>query len=528
MHLDRNRSLEIVLSSGWNEVISGELQVRGATAGLRLQTSEAKVATGSLEISKKSEAGMVKFGAMANHSEVKLTMPFTLEHEVNDLCLKLEISYTTDQGAFFFAKMPSVSIVLPLGVNVQDVFKHKVLFSKFSIATATSSPLRLLSSRLDGSDAFKAEGGMPMLKPLTIYPRQPASMLYKITKTGKFPVPARNSKSVKSSLSLVLNYICLEEEIENSLSANLRQVLESHPLHPYIRLIVPTVVTELLKHMSPYDLERTAVLSEVSTSYLASTRWRDHFAGLGQSPKDQSQDMAVVLEEFLHTWQRSVLNIPLIQIRVDDPAIGNIRSISIPVDVPSVTVVHTADLKILESNSVPSSTKVVPLNQPIPTSLVIKWTRTWDHGFVVDADKETGREDLEFYYEVSGSSDIWLIGGKRKGHFKIPKDVESIDGKNKLKLPVVLIPLREGYLPYPSVEIKAVAAPKTVGDDGVVKSTTTVSCETDFRNAGETVRVISDARRTTVSLDASGPNGGAWLLESERRGMGRGGGAVPT
>ena len=43
-----------------------------------------------------------------------------------------------------------------------------------------------------------------------------------------------------------------------------------------------------------------------------------------------------------------------------------------------------------------------------------------------------------------------------------------------------------------------------------------VSCETDYKTSGETIRVISDARKTTVSLDASGPQGGAWLLETER------------
>lgn len=527
MHLDRNRSLEIVLFSGWNEVISGELHVRAATAGLRLQTSEAKVAVGDVVISKKSEPGIIRFGTMAQNSSAKLIMPFNLEHEVNDISLKLEISYTTERGTFFFATVPSVSIMLPLGVNVQDVFKHKALFSKFTISSATSSPLRLLSSRLQGSDVFQAQGGAPLLQPLMVYPRQPASMLYKITRIGSAPIPNPiTKKNTKSSLSLVLNYICLEEEIENAVTLNLRNALEEHPLHPYARLIIPTVIAELLAHLSPYDLEHTAVLAAVSTSILSSTRWREHFSGLGRA-LDQDKDMAILLEEFLHEWQRKTGNVPLIQIPITEESICNSRSIIIPVDVPSVTVVHTADLKILEHSPVPAKTTVAALNQPISTSLAIKWTRIWDNGFVPDK-KDSGKpNDLEFFYEVSGASDTWLIGGKRKGHFKIPGTVQSLGNKQTLTFPVVLIPLREGFLPFPDVIIKPAPATKVISPGTGVNDETVkmpiISCETDFKNSGETIRVISDARKTTVSLDASGPQGGAWLLESQKRGLGKGG-----
>jgi len=43
----------------------------------------------------------------------------------------------------------------------------------------------------------------------------------------------------------------------------------------------------------------------------------------------------------------------------------------------------------------------------------------------------------------------------------------------------------------------------------------TQACEVDFRNLGETVRVISERRSVTVSLDASGPGGGPLVFESD-------------
>ncbi|KAH8792452.1 TMEM1 family protein-like protein [Hyaloscypha finlandica] len=524
MHLDRNRFLEIELSSGWNNVSSGELHIRAATAGLRLQTSDTKVVSGSLEVSQRSEAGVIKFGIMESGATARIGIPFNLEHEVNDLSIKLEISYTTEKGIFFSATTPTISIMLPLGVNVQDVFKHKALFSKFTISSATPGPLRLLSSRLEKSEIFEAHGGLALSKPVVVFPRQPASMLYKITKSLATPRPHSKQKQ-KSSLSLILHYICLEEEVEDAVTDSLRQLFEEESLRPYTRLVLPVVISELRARISPYDFERAAILNEVSTSVFSSVKWRDHFSGLGRTGQ-HNEEVASILSKILETWQQETPRIPLVPIYINDETISRSRSIIIPVDVPSVAVVHTADLKLLEKSAGLGNNVVVAANQPITGSLCIKWTRMWD---TEQLDQSATENDfLEFFYELSGAPDTWLIGGKRKGHFRIPKD-PGPNGVQKHSFPVVLIPLREGFLPFPTVEIKPAPFVKAhkPGYAGSEEDTrikqTNITCETDFKNAGETIRVISNSRSTTVSLDASGPQGGAWLLESERRNTGSGG-----
>lgn len=523
MHLDRNRSLEFEFSSGWNAVTSGELHVRAATAGLRLQTSEAKVTKGSLELSRKPEAGVVRFGTMHSGSFVKLTMPFNLEHEVNEISLKLELSYTTDKGTFFYASTPSISIMLPLGVNVQDVFKHKALFSKFTISSATSSPLRLLSSKLESSEVFQASGNTNFDKPLVVFPRQPATILYKIMKVAAASKVSPTSKrKVKSPLSLVLEYTCLEEEVESAVTCSLKKALENSPLRTYERLLVPIVIRELREHLSPYELERVAILGEVSSSIVSGMKWRDHFSGLGWLV-DQNQEVALSIEDFIQNW---LTKTPKILLNPNENIASRIRSIMIPVEVPSVTVVHTAVLKLLDQPSLTSSFIIAATNQPLSASLSIKWTRIWDTETV--SEKTRQEDHLEFFYEVVGHTDAWLIGGKRKGHFRVPNTTTSTESTRNLKFPVVLIPLREGFLPYPSVEIKTAPIAKVItpGSNGAeqdLKESPVISCETDHKNAGEVIRVISDARKTTISLDASGPQGGAMLLESERRSAGDGG-----
>jgi hypothetical protein len=352
-------------------------------------------------------------------------------------------------------------------------------------------------------------------------------MLYKITKSPSVPRPRPGSKQkIKASLSLVLHYICLEEEVEDAVTTSLRKIFEGESLHPYMRLVIPTVISELRARISPYDLERTAILNEVSTSVLSSVRWRDHFSGLGRT-EDQNE-VCSLLTRLLESWQQQTPRIPLIPIRINDETIARSRSIIIPVDVPSVTVVHTADLKLLETASGLAHPIVTTANQPITASLSIKWTRIWDTELHQENSSSAETDSLEFFYEVSGASDTWLIGGRRKGHFKVPK-IPSEESEQKMSFPIVLIPLREGFLPFPNVEIKPAPFVKVhgpgntaPGEDARIKQTG-ITCETDFKNAGETIRVISNSRKTTVSLDASGPQGGAWLLESERREPGSGG-----
>jgi hypothetical protein len=78
-------------------------------------------------------------------------------------------------------------------------------------------------------------------------------------------------------------------------------------------------------------------------------------------------------------------------------------------------------------------------------------------------------------------------------------------------IPLVLIPQREGWLPYPTVEIKEISQ-----EDGRPLEPAAQTFEIDWRNLGETIRVVNGRTGVTVSLDASGPGGGPMVLEQER------------
>lgn len=531
IHLGAARSLELELSSGWNDVINGRIRIRAATAGLRVQTSDANVVYGSVDILQNQEVGIISFGAMSPQSYAIIAVPFSLEQDITEISVKLDLTYTTENGTFIFAVAPSISISYPLGVNVQDSFKHEFLFSRFTISSAASSPLRLLDCELNASEIFEAHGGSGMNTPLVIYPQQPATVLYKIRRT-KININGYETRKNEKALLLVLKFACLEEEIIATITADIEDSLKDSSLGSYTRLIVENVAQEIRRNLSPRFFERVALSDEIPITFLANITWKERFLGLGRS---SDGEVTLLILKFLEGWLGRRCSIPLLKASNNDDYFPSSRSILIPVDIPSITVVHTVDLQLLEAPTPYSGAARVAVNQPITVSLSIKWTRIWDTETTLkltDTKKfSPEKEDsYKFSYEIFSPSETWIIGGRRKGHFKVPKAIESSENSSSsyntdgLTFPVILIPLRQGLLPYPTVEIKAIvpqSSPSSLNlslQNSARASTMSsknfqphinlpsqepiVSCEMDYKNTVEFIHVVSDTQKITISLDS--------------------------
>ncbi len=155
VQLDKNNSLELELSTGWNVVSSCEVKIKSATGGLRLLISEATV-LGAFQPVKTPEGGSFTFSSIPADSAIRIRFPFSTEQDLLTVAIKVDVTYTTERGTFVFQSTPSAPIALALGVNVQDVFKHDALFSRFTVSTATESPLRLYKSELLASKLFES------------------------------------------------------------------------------------------------------------------------------------------------------------------------------------------------------------------------------------------------------------------------------------------------------------------------------------------------------------------------------------
>ncbi|KAF2995460.1 hypothetical protein E8E14_001190 [Neopestalotiopsis sp. 37M] len=524
IQLDKNNTVDVELDSGWNELSSVQVKIKAATAGLRLLSSEAKVVdaeSSNLDFSKPPEGGIFSFAWVKPRTLVKVRFPFTVENDVSHVSVKIEVSYNTEYGAFIFSKSPSIPISLALGVNVQDIFKHKALMSRFTVSTASSSPLRLFSSELVGSEVFEAKSGLPASDPVVIFPRQPASLLYKITRKNVKVTP----KSTKT-MYLKLEYGIIKDDIAETIRNSITTALKDNTLQPFARLLFSTVLPHVERELSALDLERAALLGQIPTGFLSSIEWIPQLRGLGVD--QNGQDLAVSLSSFLKSWLSDHSTLTL----QTSPAEVGLKSILIPVDVPSMVIVHTADIRLQpeaptlmpSSSATSSDLPTLTTNQLAPATLHLRWTRLWDTSTPVNE-----MSDMEFSYEVTAPGEAWLIGGRRKGHFVIPapsnpEDLSST-AATEADIPLLLIPQREGYLPFPNVDIREVKPfgpmdPVSGNSSGGVTPVDGDSglCETDLRNLGEAIRVIADREQVTLSLDASGAGGGPLVLGVQARG----------
>lgn len=149
----------------------------------------------------------------------------------------------------------------------------------------------------------------------------------------------------------------------------------------------------------------------------------------------------------------------------------------------------------------------------ITAELCLRHTRRW----CSPTNQELAGQPLECSYELHANPDLWLLGGRRRGNF-LTRDGETT------RFTVLLLPQKPGNLLLPGLEIRTYAPSQSQpptsppADMGTAPTQRQpIACEVDYRNHGETVLVLPDLRKTTVSLSASGTGGTSWLVDSERR-----------
>ncbi|KAI9716575.1 MAG: hypothetical protein M1812_005306 [Candelaria pacifica] len=538
INLQHVRSIEVEVSTGWNSVLNGELRIRSGSAGLRLRTGESEPVNDSVIITDKSRAGVIEFGELSTRSIAKFKIPYVLENDLIELSVKLEVAYSTEKGDFLFASNPTIPIVLPLGVNVQDIFKAKAQFSRFSISAATHIPIHVLSSKLDGSDIYKAEGGTVNPSPMLVFPKQPASLVYKVTRGDVSSQEASKNHKKKTALALTIDYRCLDEDVVDTLSTVFAEAMrDSSAIEEYSRLLMPTLLSVLIKRLTAAELETIALSGEVEIGPFEEAVWSEALEGV--PPEARSK-----VKEWLQEWHKTnhIISLSQESTSSESPSKPS-RQIIIPVELPQVQVVHTVNLHLLN----PPSGTLVSVGQMLSAELQIQHTRCWD------TTSNPTDTTLEFSYEIHANPETWLIGGQRRAHFTTKE--------NELQtFPIMLLPLRAGHLLLPTIDLKpSIPRPQPLTNQSSTSSSTTkntttskptnttqrttsssspssdnnknknspnqsnplppppqiITCETEFKNQSQVVIVIKDVKSTTVSLDPGGL-GGAWVLESQR------------
>ena len=280
INLELPRLINVEIRTGENDISKCVLLLRAASAGLRVHTAKAAVHSGRAQIVDKTQPGIIVFDRLSAGVSAHVRLPFTVETELKTIIVRLELTYTTSEGEFIYACNSKLPILLPLAINVQDVFKEGWLFSRFIIGTANSMPLRIFHCRLEGNDNFHVESPPLTGVELDIFGLQPLSFVSKIQRKSDRQMAENTNQSAKSRLYLRIEYRCLDEEICTAVKSLFSAALESTSFQVYSRILKSTLLVTLLKTFSVQLLEATGLDREFHLAEFNESEWESPLSGL--------------------------------------------------------------------------------------------------------------------------------------------------------------------------------------------------------------------------------------------------------
>lgn len=307
IHIDKPRHIEIQCSSGWNVITRAEIRLKSASAGLRLRTANVSVVDGDITIEDKATPGTIVIGAIEAHSSAILKIPYDMETILQDLAIKFEIEYHTENGDFLYLSSSAIPVELPLDVNVHDHFKESALLSKFNIKTANEIPLELLDVALQGSDEYNVHAPRKFKEPVYVFPKQPVAITYKIIKQDANQAAKRQSKAPDTgSLELLVKYRTLNEDVKDRVCRLFASATADSPVKQISRLLTNTFTNRIEQKVLPHQYEKVALLGKIDMGSFEDMDWSECLDGI---PHSIREDTGTWLEQWhqVRVMQKNLL-----------------------------------------------------------------------------------------------------------------------------------------------------------------------------------------------------------------------------
>lgn len=296
VHLERPKSISLEIFSGWNQIANGRLSLRSGSAGLRLHTAGAEGSNDKVAITDKSQPGLIFFGQFPSDSVWSISVPFNCERDLKDMIVRIEINYTTAKGEFLYACSQKISTILPITINVQDIFKRGALFSKFTVGTAVAVPVRISRCQVEGNSEYEITSPSLSSASVDVFARQPLSRIAKIQHVSGSHQEPSERKPAHTKLALHVDYRCVDQEILTVIESVFFNPLAGTPLQRFSRLLRPTLLASVHAVFSTQELEVAELLREINIGAFDEYSWGSSIiCGL---PPDLGQELA----KWLKRW----------------------------------------------------------------------------------------------------------------------------------------------------------------------------------------------------------------------------------
>ncbi|KAF5365787.1 hypothetical protein D9758_003260 [Tetrapyrgos nigripes] len=402
---------------------------------------------------------------LSRSKTVELLVPHSDVSGFNALTISIEVDYVTaDESSITRTlKVPRViSTSLPISVNVEDFFRGKQLFSKFTVSTLSHQHVRIASVLLEPPD-LDTSG----LKVVTSSPRKRNIMSHRYnqhifcfrsdqTDQARFALAVWYNLSdfipVRDPLTLDVKYRMLREEVES---------------------VIDRAIDEVLADLPEWHMHKTALHAKFIEMLESDASWVEIYTISGElnvpgkiEISEELRDPVEKVKEILRAHQHP-----------ESPH-GPWHEIRIPVDVPSMTIVAAARIELR------TKSPHLYAGQPISAVLSIHTTFHWGPNL---NDKE---RQYTMQYDVEEMVKEWLVSGKKRGNFSAMDDTI-------FSVPITLVALHHGEFALPRVVVTAL--PLT--DEMTMGSMAIPSTETCQVHGAEKVLILPRGGRSTFVLD---------------------------
>ena len=285
--LSTSRSITINILSGENEITGGHLSVRPASAGLRLYNVRAtSMKPTNSSIHSDAKPGDFALGTVHQGGNLLISVPYDLENETTEIIIRIEVAYNTQYGQFSYSVRKTIPLRLALAVNVQDTFKADVLFSRFTICSATPVPVRVHRSQIMDNEDFEARPFPTAGSSSEVFTCLPLSLVTCIRCKGHAR-EAVSAMSLNRRIFLDIEYQCLDQQIEKAVKNSMTMALAPKFRKQYSHVLSQHLVKGLRSMQSREDLQTSAFMGQIVLGTFESFFWDELLQAF--DPKDSTQ-----------------------------------------------------------------------------------------------------------------------------------------------------------------------------------------------------------------------------------------------
>ena len=478
VRLGEIRRLLLQIRPGDNTVKQCKVRIRTATAGLRLNIHDSKLVKevsnpSRLATAREGDALLMIVDDLAAKSVTDIEIPYTMELVSEpSISLRVEVIYETEQGIFTLYDTLLVKVLLPVTVNVHDIFRRGCTYFKFTVSPSTMVPLRLIGCRLEENKSFEAVTGGNFHEPFVVFPKQPANWTVRLVPRQ----PA--SKDPPQRLALAVDFQSLDGVIFAILETHLIQEIVKTPHAFAARLLAWHLVERVRTTWTEQDVEVAGLLQEFQVWKMEDMQWQSVLCAF-------DRDVRSSIEVWLRQWHSRTPSIKFSSMKVPQ------RQLQLFVDVPTKPILISAflDLQIPASKGATAT-----IGQPIMAEFVAKLDQRVDW-------------EMEGSFELVAPSDSWLIVGRRKGNLRLTDQ--------PTRTPIVLLPQHLGHQLLPTITMRCRKRVESSSDEEWADVISEVCNPTHSRS----ILVTPDLRSTTVEVFGAVPDDGTGrLVASENRG----------